>query len=493
MGRGVSFWRWLFRRPTKALVKAETKAPAVQVPEPEPPEPPESPSVVVSVPEPAAKELAPAPSAASTSLRLYTLSDDYFTPGSYAGSAVATRVLLAPDLAFRLVRPSQSPATAAPSSTPAAKALPAPEVPWLDPFVLTASVFDRERGPGVLTKPEWLMWGRQLRDQVVQNWVQGNHPLDTHDLRERALGLASDPSIALLLCFAVTRAFARGGQAVCWEVQDRSRGQYTDGEHSFTAALRHPAGVLCAGPLRPPSIFYLLFAGSEFGVDDPGDWYRFFAAATAVSFAAGKRTRTESCALDASSRLPAAILTSVADDDPARFGWEWAKALAVAERVVWPRAKTRDVRPVYRRGALFGLEGTGVQANNWDWQPDVHQASSWSDLGAPPTLSAETASAILDTKSPYIRMSGEDAVFQILCNVEEGITCRFTSARWSDPLPRTLAWRIVDDLGWKFVEHSVARQTVVRCALSPASRVLTQLACDRGDGFSAAASASRPS
>lgn len=439
----------------------------------------------MSAPAPVGPESPEPPLAArtvtSTSLRLYTPPDDYFTPGAYASSS-ATRRLLAPDLSFRSVRPS-APQPSAPAPVSAANALPAPEIATLDPLLFTGCIFDRERGPGVLGKPEWLLWGAQLRDQVLQNWSKGSAPLDPHDLYQRALNLSSDPAIALLLCFAATRAFARGGQAIRWEVQDRSRGTYTDGEHLFTAAVTHPAGVLSSGPLHPPSIFYLLFTAPEFGVDDPGDWYRFFAAAAAVSFAAGKRMLSAGPPPDAAMHLPGAILASASDADPVRFGWKWANALALAEPVIWARPKKREPSEAYRRGALFGAQEAGLQASAWDWQMVAPPDSPWPSLSKPPTLSANTVSAILATRSPHIRISGEHAIFQILCNVEEGFGCRFSSARWNEPLPLELALSIVDGIGWKFAEHAARRQILLRCDASLPSGAPASWQFDRGDGF----------
>jgi len=98
-------------------------------------------------------------------------------------------------------------------------------------------------------------------------------------------------------------------------------------------------------------------------------------------------------------------------------------------------------------------------------------------------LSQATIGKILGTASPHVRRDGVDALFTLVCTVEEGIACRFGSAAWWGEDLGPLATRIVDELGWKAVEHAARRQVVVRCVVPAGDPALTRCECDRGNGF----------
>jgi hypothetical protein len=98
-------------------------------------------------------------------------------------------------------------------------------------------------------------------------------------------------------------------------------------------------------------------------------------------------------------------------------------------------------------------------------------------------LSQTTIAQILATSSAQIRRDLTGASFTLLCTVEEAIACRFASSDWSDQTLTPMATRIVDELGWKMVEHSARGQVVVRCTIPDADAAKARCECDRGDGF----------
>lgn len=98
-------------------------------------------------------------------------------------------------------------------------------------------------------------------------------------------------------------------------------------------------------------------------------------------------------------------------------------------------------------------------------------------------LSAATIRQILATLSPHIRRDLTGATFTVLCTVEEGIACRFASSDWSDQTLAPIATQIVDELGWKMVEHSARGQVMLRCAIAAGDEAGPKCECDRGDGF----------
>jgi len=98
-------------------------------------------------------------------------------------------------------------------------------------------------------------------------------------------------------------------------------------------------------------------------------------------------------------------------------------------------------------------------------------------------LTHTTITRILETASRHIRRDISGASFTILCTVEEGPACRFASADWADQALAPLALRIMDEIGWKAIEHAARRQVVVRCAVPLADPANAHCECDRGDGF----------
>jgi hypothetical protein len=98
-------------------------------------------------------------------------------------------------------------------------------------------------------------------------------------------------------------------------------------------------------------------------------------------------------------------------------------------------------------------------------------------------LSAQSIRRVLACGSPHIRRDGASASFTLICTVEEGAGLRFGSGDWNDPALEELTSGIVEELGWKEVEHSARRQTVVRCTVpeNDASRAACE--ADRGEGF----------
>jgi hypothetical protein len=98
-------------------------------------------------------------------------------------------------------------------------------------------------------------------------------------------------------------------------------------------------------------------------------------------------------------------------------------------------------------------------------------------------LTRTTIARILETASRHIRRDLLGASFTFLCTVEEGPACRFASSDWADQALAPLTLRIVDEIGWKAIEHAARRQVVVRCTVPLADPGHARCECDRGDGF----------
>ena len=99
------------------------------------------------------------------------------------------------------------------------------------------------------------------------------------------------------------------------------------------------------------------------------------------------------------------------------------------------------------------------------------------------TLTQKTIGAILNTASPWIHSDAAETSFALVCTVEEGMACRFSQADWGDKSLQSLAPAIINELGWKSVEHSAQRQVLVRCTAPERNPARATCEIDRGDGF----------
>src|SRR5439155_15932178 len=78
-------------------------------------------------------------------------------------------------------------------------------------------------------------------------------------------------------------------------------------------------------------------------------------------------------------------------------------------------------------------------------------------------LSQSTIASVLGTDSPEIRRDGDVMRFALACSVDGTLACRFSTGAWNDPALDALADRIVDEVGWKIVEHAARHRGLVRC------------------------------
>jgi hypothetical protein len=230
------------------------------------------------------------------------------------------------------------------------------------------------------TEPTLLAQALALRDAVLAHAAGGGTPLRPLPLFDMAMRETGHPATSLLACHLVTRAFARGGEAVTWRCVDRRRGVFSDGVRLHRPAQRAAVDEPAA------SAYYALFAASALGVEDPGDWYRFFALACVALLAASggclpPQPIAENEALRFAERVDqavGAIAEAEADDAPAARGWRWANALVFVEHALWGRsdARARDAGRMGLAAAAFGLRMAGATAGaEWRWA--VPRAGGW--------------------------------------------------------------------------------------------------------------------
>src|SRR5262249_52049584 len=113
----------------------------------------------------------------------------------------------------------------------------------VDPLLLTLFFNGREADPMVpaeatseyLTEPALLAHAIDLERRLLAHWASGGSPVFTRQLYDLALQIVPHSGTALLLCHNVTKAFARGGEAIPWRVINRTTGEYSDGASSYRA------------------------------------------------------------------------------------------------------------------------------------------------------------------------------------------------------------------------------------------------------------------
>ncbi|MDX6392225.1 MAG: hypothetical protein QOJ73_3288 [Streptosporangiaceae bacterium] len=275
-----------------------------------------------------------------------------------------------------------------------------------------------------LTATPLLSMGRTLRDQVLANWLRGGRPLSTAGLYRMALEIAGNAGTAALLCHNVSKAFVREGQAITWR-RTSTKGEYTDGQNTYTARVVNPAGRLRYsrdGKQETTSIFFLLFSATEFGTVDPGDWYHYFVTASVTALAStgrlhpasGRREDTETVAEDRGGRVGATAYEMVLADRladleqqmtdprlapvPGYRGWVIANVLSFLEGGGYGADYATDQSDVLReskahlQGATFGLRIIGGSPGpGWSWHVPVAGSLSTADLALGFSLKEKTA------------------------------------------------------------------------------------------------------
>lgn len=281
-----------------------------------------------------------------------------------------------------------------------------------------------------LRDPALMRMQDALKAEVLRNWQNGGAPLSQTQLYERAIILANgDKGLALLICHNLTKAFARGGDAISWgritqddiwarvqndpavknmKPEDLNKMYVSfdeNGQPTFYEAKKiHPDGTFDP---QHPSMFYLLFDGDGLGTEDPGDWYHFYLTATASYYGAEGKIKfdddygpslwdawrnddTAGAALHGQAEAIQHIAGQMADesdDGPsgrdqdkknAYQGWRWANSMSFMEGVAYGTFNSNDQEAgqretyrenlVHKAGAEFGLRESGTPADaNWDW------------------------------------------------------------------------------------------------------------------------------
>jgi subtilisin family serine protease len=288
-----------------------------------------------------------------------------------------------------------------------------------------------------LTQSPLLSMGKTLRDRLLSRWRSGRPPATLADCYALAFDICGHAGTAALLCHNVTKAFARGGQAIHWQATG-TQGEYTDGTRTYTAKVVHRGGRLTwispkKGEVR--SIYYVVFSAKEFGRSDPGDWYHYFVTATMTAFgAAGElsggdpsgRGRGEAAEDGRGGPIvqitriayPALVADRVLDVEgqmtdsslhrfPGYRGWVLANVLSFLEGGYYGGDQVEVSRESrgHLRGAVFGLRQARVKpGTNWRWYVPRGGSISQDELLTGFSLTSKTAEVLLPTGRPASRI-----------------------------------------------------------------------------------------
>jgi hypothetical protein len=97
-------------------------------------------------------------------------------------------------------------------------------------------------------------------------------------------------------------------------------------------------------------------------------------------------------------------------------------------------------------------------------------------------LSIESIERIVRLASMHVKRDAQSSAFSLLCTVDYGPACRFASSDWSDASLAPLCESILDEIGWKTVEHSARREVLIRCKVPQSIPEKAECTIDRGNG-----------
>jgi hypothetical protein len=481
---------------------------AEPVPEPEP-KPIQLPPVTVDIkPEPPAATLQPEPSQPDPQqlLEFAKARVAYFAPAGYAPFQTRSPRLIAPAEANRfqpemaefqmrsyLRRPADSPPSIQAQPGIIATVHPATFAAYLLSAEQDAR-FDVALGDLYLREQQLLQCALNLRNAALANWQSGKEAWTVGELYAQACSEMSDKPTALLLCHNVTKAFARGGEAIRWVKTDRIKGEYSDGTRTFTA--RRTGGT---GPLpTAPSIYYLLFSPAVFGTDDPGDWPRWFGWAALAAFVGAGRAQAASGPLSAFLTAWDNLLEPASKAPAPERAWKIGAAASFAELSAYGRCAEANISAAKTQlsGLLFGLgEVQQSPPPNASW--DVPYPTGTMRLDGPLTATLDSAgkaaigadiqvkpeplsidAQLLDRLWLAARRSPQQTTppVHLLLSIEEGAACRLGSGGWGDSQISSLASPFINALSPNVFEHAVRRQVILRTTRSTCEM-------DRGNGY----------
>ena len=212
--------------------------------------------------------------------------------------------------------------------------------------------------------------------------VQGSEaPLTANQLQTLVLSQESDLGTALIICHNVTKALSRGKSPINWSNVSRDPDPlvyslngtiYTFDPDSFYPDAEEFAR-------NQESVFYAMLSPDQFGQRDDGDWYHYYAMATASYYRASGNLQTDNPSqLDPFTQFTGELVRRLADalrdssvtNSPAYEGWLMANAMSFLEGGHYGQSQdeVNAETNIHIQGASGGLATVGrIPEEIWQW------------------------------------------------------------------------------------------------------------------------------
>lgn len=292
-----------------------------------------------------------------------------------------------------------------------------------------------------LLSPVLMTIQRQVIRALVNRVLRREAPLTTTQLLELVLGQESDMGTALIICHNVTKALARGQSPINWVNVSRNPLVYSlnGATYTFDPANFHRYAV-GFGARGQESVFYAMLSADEFGQEDEGDWYHYYAtAATSYYRASGHLRPNNPSQLDPFTQVTGGLVRKVADAlrnnsvtaSSAYEGWLMANATSFLEGGHYGKSQDEVNREsdIHLQGSSGGLSAVDrIPEENWTWYIPRSGSISAADLLNPnfqirpdmiqyvragiqgdfelTIISGTTPSHWYDTPDPFVRLPG---------------------------------------------------------------------------------------
>ena len=259
-----------------------------------------------------------------------------------------------------------------------------------------------------LTRKDIMSAQRAMIQALIQRVKCKKPPLTANGVFELARGFTNNSVTALIVSHNVTKALARGRSPIGWSNVSRSPLKYSFNgiDVDFDPSQFHPSARQ-TGSSGNASVFYAFFSEGQFGVDDEGDWYHFFAQASVthasvlnlVVFDVEKRggywtldyvTQVAGAIHDTSEQMRDPNVT----DSNAYKGWRWANALSYLEEAHYGDDNNEATREskIHREGAIFGLKLAG---SSYQWKWYIPKAGSAKNLDVRVSIKDDTQEIVV--------------------------------------------------------------------------------------------------
>ena len=234
-----------------------------------------------------------------------------------------------------------------------------------------------------LSEPALMKKQREIIVELAERVQNGEPPLNHYEFYELVLSFESNRGTALLFCHNITKALSRGVSPIGWKNVSREPLIYSMNgiNYEFDPSTFHKdANAYTRNQL---STFYAMFSEFDFGSNDDGNWYHFYATATVLYYKAKGLLQPDVLSQhdlmtqtggDLVIRMIASLRDTTVMATPYYEGWLLANAISFLEGGVYGRGQNEvnDESKIHIQGASTALElFRRIPESNWQWHVPV--------------------------------------------------------------------------------------------------------------------------